>query len=106
MRTFLSCLVTVLAMLAGPAFAQPDIVKRPVQFAKGKSGATIKGSLTGDQTHGHAGVARQLRHRQRAQVLRVEQALPCLEQRVVLQKAARLLGGTHAVGRAGAGLHL
>lgn len=50
MRTFLSCLFTALALAAAPSFAQSDIVQRPVQFAKGKSGATIKGSLTGDQT--------------------------------------------------------
>jgi len=50
MRTFLSCLITALALAASPSFAQSDIVKRPVQFAKGTSGATIKGSLTGDQT--------------------------------------------------------
>jgi len=50
MRTFLSCFLTALALTAAPSFAQPDIVKHPVQFAKGKSGTTIKGSLTGDQT--------------------------------------------------------
>jgi len=50
MRIFLSCLFAALALAAAPSFAQPDIVKRPVQFAKGKSGATIKGSITGDQT--------------------------------------------------------
>ena len=50
MRAFLSCLLAALALAAAPSFAQSDIVKRPVQFAKGKSGATIKGSLTGDQT--------------------------------------------------------
>jgi len=50
MRTFLSCFFTALALVAAPSFAQSDIVKRPVQFAKGKSGATIKGSITGDQT--------------------------------------------------------
>lgn len=50
MRAFLTFLFTALALVAAPSFAQPDIVKRPVQFAKGKSGATIKGSLTGDQT--------------------------------------------------------
>lgn len=50
MRSFLSCLFAALALAAAPTFAQPDIVKRPVQFAKGKSGATIKGSITGDQT--------------------------------------------------------
>ena len=50
MRAFLNCLFTALALVAAPSFAQPDIVKRPVQFAKGKSGTTIKGSLTGDQT--------------------------------------------------------
>ncbi|MCU0923484.1 MAG: hypothetical protein MUF08_16015 [Burkholderiaceae bacterium] len=48
MCIFLSCLITALA--AAPSFAQPHIVKRPVQFAKSKSGATIKGSLTGNQT--------------------------------------------------------
>jgi hypothetical protein len=50
MRTLLSCLLAVLVLAAAPSFAQSDIVKRPVQFAKGKSGATIQGSLTGDQT--------------------------------------------------------
>ena len=50
MRTLLSCLFAALALAAAPSFAQPDIVKRPVQFAKGKSDATIKGSITGDQT--------------------------------------------------------
>lgn len=50
MRSLLSCLFAALALAAAPTFAQPDIVKRPVQFAKGKSGATIKGSITGDQT--------------------------------------------------------
>ena len=50
MRTLLSCLFAALALAAAPSFAQSDIVKRPVQFAKGKSGATIKGSITGDQT--------------------------------------------------------
>ena len=50
MRTFLSCLFAALALVAAPSYAQSDIVKRPVQFAKGKSGATIKGSITGDQT--------------------------------------------------------
>lgn len=50
MRTFLSCLFAALALAGAPSFAQSDIVKRPVQFAKGKSGATIRGSITGDQT--------------------------------------------------------
>lgn len=50
MRNFLICLLAVLALTASPSFAQPDIVKRPVQSAKGKSGATIEGSQTGDQT--------------------------------------------------------
>jgi hypothetical protein len=50
MRTLLSCLLAALALAAVPSFAQSDIVKRPVQFAKGKSGTTIKGSLTGDQS--------------------------------------------------------
>jgi hypothetical protein len=50
MRTVLSCLFAALALAAAPSFAQSDIVKRPVQFAKGKSGATIKSNLTGDQT--------------------------------------------------------
>jgi hypothetical protein len=50
MRNLLICVLAVVALTASPSFAQPDIVKRPVQFAKGKSGATIKGSLTGDQT--------------------------------------------------------
>jgi hypothetical protein len=41
MRILLSCLFTALALVVAPSFAQSDIVKRPVQFAKGKSGATI-----------------------------------------------------------------
>ena len=41
MRPFLSCLFAALALAGAPSFAQSDIVKRPVQFAKGKSGATI-----------------------------------------------------------------
>jgi len=49
-RTFLNCLCAALLVLAAPTFAQRDIVKHPVQFAKGKSGTTIKGSLSGDQT--------------------------------------------------------
>ena len=53
MRAFLSCLLAALALAAAPSFAQSDIVKHPVQFAKGKSGTTIKGSLTGDQTVDH-----------------------------------------------------
>jgi len=50
MRTLLSCLLAVLVLVAAPSYSQSDIVKHPVQFAKGKSGATIKGSITGDQT--------------------------------------------------------
>ena len=50
MRSFLSCLFAALALVGAPSFAQSDILKHPVQFAKGKSGTTIKGSLTGDQT--------------------------------------------------------
>ena len=50
MRIALSCLLAALALFAAPSFAQADIAKVPVQFAKGKSGATIKGSITGDQT--------------------------------------------------------
>ena len=50
MSAFLNCLFAALVLVAAPSFAQPDIVKRPVQFAKGKSGATLRGSLTGDQT--------------------------------------------------------
>ena len=50
LRAVLICLFTALALVAAPSFAQSDIVRHPVQFAKGKSGATIKGSVTGDQT--------------------------------------------------------
>jgi hypothetical protein len=49
MRTLLSSLLAVLVLVAGPSFAQSDIVKHPVQFGKGKSGTTIQGSVTGDQ---------------------------------------------------------
>ena len=50
MRTFLICFFAALALPAPPSFAQSDIVKRPVQFAAGKTGTTIKGNVTGDQT--------------------------------------------------------
>ncbi len=50
MRSFLNCLFTALALVMAPSFAQSDIVKHPVQFAKGRTGTTIKGSVTGDQT--------------------------------------------------------
>ncbi len=50
MRNLLICVLAVLTLTASPSYAQPDIVKRPVQFAKGQSGATIKSGLTGDQT--------------------------------------------------------
>ena len=50
MRTFLICFFAALALAAPPSFAQSDIVKRPVQFAAGKTGTTIKGNVTGDQT--------------------------------------------------------
>ena len=50
MRTLLSCLSAALTLTGASSFAQSDIVKRPVQFAKGKSGTTIRGSITGDQT--------------------------------------------------------
>lgn len=50
MRTLLSCLFAALTLTGASSFAQSDIVKRPVQFAKGKSGTTIRGSITGDQT--------------------------------------------------------
>ena len=50
MRTFFCCLLAPLMLVAAPTFAQPDIVKHPVQFAKGKTGATIKGSIRGDQS--------------------------------------------------------
>jgi hypothetical protein len=55
MRKFFCCLFTALALVAAPAFGRSDIVKRPVHFAKGKSGATIKDSLTGDQTRASQG---------------------------------------------------
>jgi hypothetical protein len=50
MSTLLTCHPAALAVATFLSFAQPDIVKRPVQFGKGTSGATLKGSLTGDQT--------------------------------------------------------
>jgi hypothetical protein len=50
MRPFLICFFAALALAAPPSFAQTDIVKRPVQFAAGKTGTIIKGSITGDQT--------------------------------------------------------
>lgn len=50
MRAFLNCLFIALAPVAAPSFAQPDVIKHPVQFAKGKSASTIEGSLSGGQT--------------------------------------------------------
>jgi hypothetical protein len=50
MHSFLSFLLVALAWVAAPSFAQADIVKHAVQFAKGKSAATIKGSITGNQS--------------------------------------------------------
>lgn len=50
MRCLLIGLLCALALAAAPSFAQPGIAKRPVQFAKGKSSATLQGSITGDQT--------------------------------------------------------
>jgi hypothetical protein len=50
MRLLLKLLVAAAVLVAAPSFAQPNIVKHPVQFAKGKSGTTIKGSVTGDQS--------------------------------------------------------
>lgn len=49
MRAFLNCLVSALILAVAPALAQPGIAKVPVQFAKGKAGTTIKGSIAGDQ---------------------------------------------------------
>jgi hypothetical protein len=49
MRTLLSCLLAALVLAAAPSFAQSDIVKRPMQIAKGKSGATLEDSHTGAQ---------------------------------------------------------
>lgn len=50
MRAFFFCLCIALTLVAAPSFAQPDIIKHPVQFAKGKSASTIEGSRTGGQT--------------------------------------------------------
>ena len=50
MQLLLNLVMAGLVLVAAPSFTQPDIVKHPVQFAKGKSGTTIKGSVTGDQS--------------------------------------------------------
>ncbi len=45
-----SRLIVGAVLIAGAAPALADIQSKPVQFAKGASGATVKGSLTGDET--------------------------------------------------------
>jgi len=42
-------IATVLAMAITPVGAQPSITTKQVQFKKGESGATIKGTIKGDQ---------------------------------------------------------
>jgi hypothetical protein len=50
MRSFLHCFFAALALLTAQCWAQPDIARHPVEFAKGKTGTTLKGSIAGDQT--------------------------------------------------------
>lgn len=50
MRIFPIPFLVSLALFTAHGLAQPDIARHPVQFAKGQSAATIKGSLTGDQS--------------------------------------------------------
>ena len=50
MRTFLHCFIVSMALFGSHCVAQPDIAKHPVQFGKGKTGTTVKGSIVGDQT--------------------------------------------------------
>jgi hypothetical protein len=50
MRAFFFGLFMALTLVTAPSFAQPDIIKHPVQFAKGKSASTSEGSLSGGQT--------------------------------------------------------
>ena len=50
MRSFLHCFFAAMALLTAHGLAQADITRHPVQFAKGKTGTTLKGSIVGDQT--------------------------------------------------------
>ena len=49
MKRLITTLIAGLLMAAQPAIGQPNIQQKPVQFNKGETGATIKGSLKGDQ---------------------------------------------------------
>jgi nitrous oxidase accessory protein NosD len=48
-KALLAGLMCGLLLASSVASAQPAIKQQPVQFKKGESGATIKGSLKGDQ---------------------------------------------------------
>jgi hypothetical protein len=50
MKTLLFTLTTVLLSCLSPAWAQPTIKQQQIQFDKGKTGATLKGHLKGDET--------------------------------------------------------
>jgi hypothetical protein len=50
MKPFFSLIAAALVLAAQPAPAQSPIQTKTVQFKKGESGATIKGTLKGDQT--------------------------------------------------------
>ena len=51
MRSFLHCFFAAMALLTTThCLAQADITRHPVQFAKGKTGTSLKGSIVGDQT--------------------------------------------------------
>jgi hypothetical protein len=49
MKTWMTAIAAALWLSAVPAGAQPQVQQKTVQFKKGETGATIKGSLKGDQ---------------------------------------------------------
>lgn len=49
-RRCLGLLAAAMALAGGPSWAQSGITERTVQFPPGKSGATLQGSLRGDET--------------------------------------------------------
>ncbi len=49
MKTLIAGVLASVLLATLPARAQPQIQQQQVQFKKGESGATIKGSLKGEQ---------------------------------------------------------
>ena len=54
MRTLSTCMLAVLLSLGtASTWAEGDIQQKQIQFAKGKSGATVSGKVKGSQTIDH-----------------------------------------------------